>query len=63
MGKRVESMVRDLRCEQNNHPYRAEILQTLHTVESGEITNVTTTNGALEGARCWCGSLPKDPSA
>ena len=54
---------RDLRCQKHDHPFRAEIRQTVHTVEGGEITNITTPKGALDNVRCpECGSLPKDPN-
>ena len=54
----------DLRCQENDHPFEAEILQRLHTVETGETTNTTTPRGALDNVRCpVCGSPPKDPNA
>jgi hypothetical protein len=55
---------RDLRCQKHDHLFRAEIRQTVHTVEeSNEIARITTPKGALDNVRCpECGSLPKDPN-
>jgi hypothetical protein len=48
----------------NDHPFKAKIWQTVHTVEeTGEITNITTMRGGLHGVKCpECGFPPKDPN-
>ena len=66
MPERDELLRTDLRCEQNDHPFTAEIWQTLHYVAgSSQIVAKTTPKGALDDVRCPvldCGSLPKDPN-
>ena len=66
---RTESkhILRNLRCEENDHPYRAEILQTVFYGPDNEILFHTTPHGAIEDV-AWCpvpgcGSPPKDPNA
>jgi hypothetical protein len=66
MPERDELMTKDLLCAANNHPYRAEIWQWLHTVEgSNEILFVTTPRYAYDYVMpcSECDSPPKDPNA
>jgi hypothetical protein len=66
MPERDECMLRDLRCEENDHPFKKRILQTVHTVPgSNEILFIGTPKGALDNAWCpvpGCGSLAEDPN-
>jgi hypothetical protein len=64
MLERDEFLLTDLRCQKYDHPFRAQIWQTLHYVAgSNEIVLKTTPKGALDDVRCpECGSLVKDPN-
>ena len=66
MPERDELLLRNLRCDENDHPFTAELWQTLHYVPgSNEILFETTPKGALDDVRCpvpGCGSLAKDPN-
>ena len=64
MPERDEFLLTDLRCQKYDHPFRAQIWQTLHYVPgSNEILSKTTPKGALDKVRCpECDSLAKDPN-
>jgi len=65
MPERDELILKDLRCHANNHPYRTEIWQRLHTVpQSNGILFVTTPRYAYDYVMPCpkCDSPPKDPN-
>jgi hypothetical protein len=65
MPDRDELMTKDLLCAENNHPYRAEIWQRLHTVAgSNAVLFTTTPRYAYDYVRSCpeCGSPPEDPN-
>jgi hypothetical protein len=64
-SQRNKRMLRDLECEENGHPFKREIWQTVHYAPgTNEIVAIKTPKGALDNVRCpRCGSLPKDPNA
>jgi hypothetical protein len=63
MPTRDKHLLTDLRCRKHDHPFKAEIWQTLHYVaHSNEIVGKTTPKGALDNVRCpICGSPAKEP--
>jgi hypothetical protein len=65
MSQPNKFMLRDLECQNGGHPFKREILQTIHNAPgTNEIVAIKTPKGALDDVRCpRCGSLPKDPNA